>query len=175
MARLTLPLRYPKMVPVLPLSFTIALPLRGLPKTPTILQPELNINGNNLNTFKTPPPLQNLLRFSPELCRSSFCASHVVLLGSTSTLISSFLRWEDFYHSHSLEMGGFLLGLSVDVTLEVFTACSGFLYKTENFLNGSLLDPLPSDALRNNKKSLNLHFLELLLELDDDSDSSFFL
>lgn len=60
-AKLTLPLRKPKIVPVVALSLSIG--LRGLPNKATILQPEVSM-GKSLNIFKS-PPVENLLRFPP--------------------------------------------------------------------------------------------------------------
>lgn len=52
MARLTLPLRKPKIVPVVALSLSKG--FRGRPSSATILHPEVNI-GKSLNIFKSPP------------------------------------------------------------------------------------------------------------------------
>lgn len=55
----------------------------------------------------------------------------------------------------------------MDRKLQFFTS-SFFLVSNEYFLSGSLLAARPSDALRNSRKSLSLHILELFEE-DDES------
>lgn len=62
MARLTLPFRYPKIVPVVALSLSKG--FRGLPNKATILQPDVNM-GKSLNILRRPPDEDFDERFSP--------------------------------------------------------------------------------------------------------------